>query len=280
MRGSFASASTGAIPPPKFGTRWALGNPRHARRADSGGVYGISGDLQHFPDLRGGDIRYYGLLKTIGVTPKQLRRLIRQQALLLSALGIPVGLLLGYGVGAAAVPITMSTSTMGGRYTTVSVSPWIFLFSSVFALLTVLLSCARPGRIAGRVSCGGGALHRAAVVGENAPEGRQGHPIQMAAANLGRDKKKTALVMVSLSLTVVLLNLLVTFIGGFDMDKYLVSEAARTSSSAHRTTLTIGVFPDQRGCGTGAGKHSALSGGLCLSDRRGGYVSAGKRLAG
>ena len=24
-RGSFASASTGAIPPPKFGTRWALG---------------------------------------------------------------------------------------------------------------------------------------------------------------------------------------------------------------------------------------------------------------
>ena len=57
-----------------------------------------------------GDIRYYGLLKTIGVTPKQLRRLIRQQALLLSALGIPVGLLLGYGVGAAAVPITMSTS--------------------------------------------------------------------------------------------------------------------------------------------------------------------------
>ena len=36
--------------------------------------------------------------------------------------------------------------------------------------------------------------------------------IQMAAANLGRDKKKTALVMVSLSLTVVLLNLLVTFL--------------------------------------------------------------------
>ena len=92
-----------------------------------------------------GDIRYYGLLKTIGVTPKQLRRLIRQQALLLSVLGIPVGLLLGYGVGAAAVPITMSISTVGGRYTTVSVSPWIFLFSTVFALLTVLLSCALPG---------------------------------------------------------------------------------------------------------------------------------------
>lgn len=158
----------------------------------------------------------------IGVTPKQLRRLIRQQALLLSALGIPVGLLLGYAVGAAAVPITMSTSTMGGRYTTVSVSPWIFLFSSVFALLTVLLSCARPGRIAGRVSPVEAVCYtERQSSGKTHRKGGKVTPIQMAAANLGRDKKKTALVMVSLSLTVVLLNLLVTFIGGFDMDKYL-----------------------------------------------------------
>lgn len=169
-----------------------------------------------------GDIRYYGLLKTIGVTPKQLRRLIRQQALLLSALGIPVGLLLGYGVGAAAVPITMSTSTVGGRYTTVSVSPWIFLFSTVFALLTVLLSCARPGRIAGRVSPVEAVRYtERQSAGKTHRKGSKVTPVQMAAANLGRDKKKTALVMVSLSLTVVLLNLLVTFIGGFDMDKYL-----------------------------------------------------------
>ena len=133
-----------------------------------------------------------------------------------------MGLLLGYGVGAAAVPITMSTSTMGGRYTTVSVSPWIFLFSSVFALLTVLLSCARPGRIAGRVSPVEAVCYtERQSSGKTHRKGGKVTPIQMAAANLGRDKKKTALVMVSLSLTVVLLNLLVTFIGGFDMDKYL-----------------------------------------------------------
>ena len=158
----------------------------------------------------------------IGVTPKQLRRLIRQQALLLSVLGIPVGLLLGYGVGAAAVPITMSISTVGGRYTTVSVSPWIFLFSTVFALLTVLLSCARPGRIAGRVSPVEAVRYtERQSAGKTYRKGGKVTPVQMAAVNLGRDKKKTALVMVSLSLTVVLLNLLVTFIGGFDMDKYL-----------------------------------------------------------
>ena len=43
-----------------------------------------------------GDIRYYGLLKTIGVTPRQLKRIIRQQALLLCAIGCPLGLAAGW----------------------------------------------------------------------------------------------------------------------------------------------------------------------------------------
>ena len=38
-----------------------------------------------------GDIRFYGLLKTIGTTPRQLKRIIRQQALLLCLIGIPAG---------------------------------------------------------------------------------------------------------------------------------------------------------------------------------------------
>lgn len=44
---------------------------------------------------------------------------------------------------------------------------------------------------------------------------------QMAFANLGRNKVKTLLVIVSLSLSVVLLNILVTFVSGFNMDRYL-----------------------------------------------------------
>ena len=54
-----------------------------------------------------GDIRFYGLLKTIGVTPRQLKRIIRQQALFLCIVGIPAGLLLGYGVGATLTPVVM-----------------------------------------------------------------------------------------------------------------------------------------------------------------------------
>ena len=44
------------------------------------------------------DIRFYGLLKTIGTTKKQIRSLVRRQAAFLCAVGIPIGLILGYGV--------------------------------------------------------------------------------------------------------------------------------------------------------------------------------------
>ena len=169
-----------------------------------------------------GDIRYYGLLKTIGVTPRQLRRIIRQQALILCAFGIPMGLLLGYGIGVVAVPVALSASNYESKYTVISMSPWIFLFAAVFALLTVLLSCARPGRIAGNVSPVE-AVRYTEVTGKGKRRRSSGKvsPASMALANLGRNKKKTALVVISLSLAVALLNMLATFLVGFDMEKYL-----------------------------------------------------------
>ncbi len=51
-----------------------------------------------------GDIRFYGLLKTIGTTPRQLRRIIRTQALLLSLIGIPSGTAAGLAAGRCAHP--------------------------------------------------------------------------------------------------------------------------------------------------------------------------------
>ena len=218
----------------RIGVNWGYTATQLADSMDAGGILAVIAVLvvvtftgylviyNIFQISVAGDIRYYGLLKTIGVTPKQLRRIIRQQALMLSGVGIPVGLLLGYGVGVLAVPIALSSSIMGGRYTTISISPWIFLGAAVFALLTVLLSCARPGRIAGSVSPVEAVRYtEVRQTCKKARASRQVTPFSMARANLGRSKKKTALVVISLALAVVLLNLLTTFVTGFDMDKYL-----------------------------------------------------------
>lgn len=169
-----------------------------------------------------GDIRFYGLLKTIGVTPRQLKRIIRQQALFLCIVGIPVGLLLGYGVGASLTPVVMARTTFGVGVSTVSTSPLIFFASALFALITVLLSCARPGKIASKVSPVEATKYTEIVKSKKKQRTTRGAKVhQMAFANLGRNKRKTALVVISLSLSVVLLNMLVTFTGGFDMEKYL-----------------------------------------------------------
>ena len=53
------------------------------------------------------DIRYYGLLKTIGTTAKQIRRILRRQALVMCGFGIPVGLVLGFLLGTAFTPLIL-----------------------------------------------------------------------------------------------------------------------------------------------------------------------------
>lgn len=173
-----------------------------------------------------GDIRYYGLLKTIGVTPRQLRRIIRLQALTLCAVGIPIGLLLGFGLGALVMPAVIASSSLSDSALTVSTSPLIFLLSALFALGTVLLSCAKPGRQAGRVSPVEASRYTEGSSGKKKRLGRRGAKVhQMAWANLGRNRSKTALVVISLALAVVLLNMLVEFVGGFDMEKYLAAQS-------------------------------------------------------
>ena len=172
-----------------------------------------------------GDIRFYGLLKTIGVTPRQLRRMIRQQAMFLCIAGIPAGLLLGYGVGASLTPVVMARTTFGVGVSTVSTSPLIFLASTLFALITVFLSCSRPGKIASKVSPVEATKYTEIVRSKKEHRTTRGAKVyQMAFANLGRNKRKTVLVVISLSLSVVLLNLLVTFTEGFDMEKYLAKQ--------------------------------------------------------
>ena len=167
------------------------------------------------------DIRFYGLLKTIGVTPAQLRRIIRQQALFLCLIGIPIGLVLGYLIGCQMTPLILKSSNLS-LSGTISTSPWIFLGAGLFALGTVLLSCFRPGRMASRVSPVEAAKYTELSRSRAKKRRTRGARVhQMAFANLGRNKRKTVLVVISLSLSIVLLNILVLFVNGFDMDKYL-----------------------------------------------------------
>lgn len=181
------------------------------------------------------DIRFYGMLKAIGATGKQLKRIIRRQALLLSAAGIPLGLLLGFFIGNRLTPVIMAQ--LSYTRTFVSFDPRIFLGAAAFSLLTVFLSCARPGRMAARVSPVE-ALHY--TEGGNVPKKKTRRKTgggaslpRMAWANLSRSRGKTAVTVISLTLAVVLACLTYTFSIGFDLDKYLAGSVASDFIVAH-----------------------------------------------
>ncbi len=169
------------------------------------------------------DIRFYGLLKTIGTTGKQIKQIIRRQAMFLSCIGIPIGLIAGYFTGTAIVPLIMNQSTYAGAAFTTSANPIIFIGSTIFALITVAISTAKPGRIAASVSPVEAVRYTDNTnMKKKKRKSRQGAKIGgMAAANLGRNKKRTVLVIVSMALSLVLFNTIYTISLGFDMDKFL-----------------------------------------------------------
>lgn len=166
------------------------------------------------------DVQFYGKLKTLGMTKKQLKKLIYGQANRLCLIGIPVGLILGWGLGFFLVPVLLGM--MEGE-SVVSVNPVIFIGSALFAWITVIISCLRPARLAGKVS------PIEALRANDAPDRmkkakkRRGSASirEMAWANLGRNKKRTVLVICSLSLGLVLLSCFYAKNASFDMEKYL-----------------------------------------------------------
>ena len=98
------------------------------------------------------DIRFYGLLKTVGTTKKQIRSMIRRQALILSAVGIPIGLASGYAVSDLIFPFVMEMTAYTDLDLKIKFRLSVAVFGILFALITVFISCRKPGKIAGSVS--------------------------------------------------------------------------------------------------------------------------------
>lgn len=171
------------------------------------------------------DIRYYGLLKTIGTTGRQIKRIIRRQALKLSAAGIPIGLLLGFFIGKGMLPKIMETTGSVTIESKVPLNPWIFIGAALFSLLTVFISTGHPAKLAAKVSPIEALRYtegkRIKKKGKRSSNG--GKLWCMAMSNLGRSKAKTVIIILSLSLSVILLNSVLTVTNSFDMDLFLRS---------------------------------------------------------
>lgn len=174
------------------------------------------------------DMRMYGQLKTIGTSPKQLRRLLKRQADLLSIIGISAGLCLGYVMGRLLLPVVMTISRFADVQN-VKLNPWVFAASAVFAYATVWISCRRPAKMMSKMSPIQALRYQGKVTGgREKARGRESRAriLQMAFSNVIDNKGKTFLVVLSLSLSVILFNSILNFTDGFDKKTYVDGQSA------------------------------------------------------
>lgn len=171
------------------------------------------------------DIQFYGKLKTLGMGTKQMKRIIYGQAGRLCLIGIPMGLLGGYLLGMILVPVLISYHN---GEASVSASPLIFIGSALFAAFTVLVSCTRPARMAGKVSPMEALRYGDASSNGNKKKTRKRHKapflLAMAWSNLWRNKKRTFTVICSLTLGLVLMSCFYVKNASFDMEIYLETQ--------------------------------------------------------
>lgn len=153
-------------------------------------------------------IRNYGQLRTIGTTKRQIKKMVYREGKLLAAIGIPIGLVIGNVIGYFLVP--------DGWYwlTTFSVTVGVGLFAFMIVMLSIRTPVKKAAAVspmeALRYSDYQGKMKESSVLHRNIT------PASLAKRNLSRQKTKSILTILSLSLGGVLVVLISTMLISYD----------------------------------------------------------------
>ncbi len=171
----------------------------------------------------------YGLLKTIGTTSKQIRKMVRTEALIYSVIGIPFGL--GGGVFIGKVLMKFITVTLNiGSADNYTVSSDILLpvcvTAAAFTFATVLISCLGPCRSAGNVSPIEALRYNETSINikKEQKKTKKITPVSLAFSNMARNRKKGAVVVLSLSLSLIILDLVFSVLRSFSFEDEIKKE--------------------------------------------------------
>lgn len=166
-------------------------------------------------------IKQFGLLRAVGATPKQIRKIVVREASLLAAIGIPLGLLCGiiaiYGIsfvfkligGDSVLPMKINISTM------------VMIISGGVGLISVYISALIPAFFAGKISPLVAISSRASITKDKIKRRKSriigkifGFEGAMADKNIRRNRKRYRVTVFSIVISVVLF---ITFKAFMDM---------------------------------------------------------------
>ena len=165
------------------------------------------------------------MLKTLGATPKQIKRVVRGQILRLCLIGIPVGIVLSFILSLGIVPFFISAlDAVSADGAVVSFSPLIYVGAIIFPLFTAMLGASKPAKKAASISPIESQKYTG-VTGsiKGVRSVAHGKPVRMAWRNIFRDKKRTGIVLLSLFLGVTTFLTVTTLVFSTDISKYIDS---------------------------------------------------------
>ncbi len=97
--------------------------------------------------------KLYGMLSSIGATPRQVRQNVLFEGFLLGLFGVPAGILLGMGIayGLTAVSNTILSDSLFGVHIAFTVSVEAIVLAVILAFATIFLSCYVPAQEASKI---------------------------------------------------------------------------------------------------------------------------------
>lgn len=126
----------------------------------------------------------------------------------------------------------------------VSVSPLIFLIAAVFTIFTVSISTRKPAKKAAKIS----PLEAICYTGQEnkqTKKAKQTHRTRlsyMAFSNLGRNKRRSAFIVLSMLLCIVLFNSIIVITQSMDEEKW-ISRSTKTDFTVYNSVAVNGVSP-------------------------------------
>lgn len=198
-----------------------------------------------------GNIRYYGLLQTIGMTGKQIRSLIKKQMIWIGGIGISLGLFLGFFVSFSLIPVAIESLGMKQEQTgqvQVVFHPAVFLLTILLTGFSVWYAARKPLRLAESSSPIEALGYRPVSGIRKGHTTKKGNLIRrMAVEQLTRNKKKTIVTMLSLSASLSVFVCLMILLHTQSAREYVYNFRGLDMVVANDTIQNVVVEQDEEG---------------------------------
>lgn len=198
-----------------------------------------------------GNIRYYGLLQTIGMTGKQIRSLIKKKMIWIGGIGISLGLFLGFFVSFSLIPVAIESLGMKQEQTgqvQVVFHPAVFLLTILLTGFSVWYAARKPIRLAESSSPIEALGYRPVSGIRKGHTTKKGNLIRrMAVEQLTRNKKKTVVTMLSLSASLSVFVCLMILLHTQSAREYVYNFRGLDMVVANDTIQNVVVEQDEEG---------------------------------